>query len=124
MTAPVRPVPGKPDAWIVPDPAEHRMGVRLDPEKLRRAEEQERALAFVRVNADAIAPLLLSHYEHALDAADPAMRLPPGGPVQRAVALRKARALRDLLVAIGHESACSVARGERLARLETGAERP
>lgn len=86
-----------------------------------REEEQERALAFARANADALAPLLLSHYEHALDMADPSQRhVRDVGPVQRAGALRKARALRDLLTALGDESACKVARDERLARVEAG----
>lgn len=86
-----------------------------------RTERLAAALATARANADALAPLLLSHYEHALDMADPSQRhVRDVGPVQRAGALRKARALRDLLTALGDESACKVARDERLARVEAG----
>lgn len=85
-----------------------------------QTKEERAALASARANADALTPLLLSHYEHALDMADPAIHVRRDGDWQRAGALRKARALRDLLTALGDESACKVARDERLARVEAG----
>lgn len=68
-----------------------------------------------------VVPMLLSHLEHALDEADASM-LPARPAWQRARGLARARVLRDLLAALGDRSACTVAREERLARLEAGAE--
>ena len=80
-------------------------------------------LAYLHTRAvdSGVVPMLLSLFEHALDEADVSF-LPARPAWQRARALDRARVLRDLLAALGDRSACTVAREERLARLETGAE--